>query len=118
MARLFPEPPPERAHATEGDWVLVHQVILPAGERARSVPSETAAVPLEMRVKGFLVGGPGEVGAEVTARTLSGRLVAGALAAVEPVIPPTFGSPVPELLRVGPELRARLRKPSQSRPHQ
>jgi len=40
---------------------------------------------------------------------LSGRLVSGTLAAVDPVIPQTFGAPVPELLAVGPELRTRLR---------
>lgn len=109
MARLFPEPPPERARADEGDWVLLHRVVLPAGRRAPAAPPETQGVALEMRVKGFLVRGPAGLGDTVTAKTLSGRLVSGTLAAVDPVIPQTFGAPVPELLAVGPELRTRLR---------
>lgn len=98
--------------AGPGDWVLLHSVVLPAGSRAPGVPPETQAVPLEMRVKGFLEGQPGtraRPGDEVTARTLTGRLVRGTLLAAFPPIPHDFGSPVPELLAVGPELRRRLR---------
>ncbi len=103
------------AVADPGDWILLHRVVLPAGGRAPGVPPETQAVPLEMRVKGFLLGGPGGPGVsaapgdEVTARTLSGRTVRGVLTAVNPPIPHDFGSPVPELLAVGPELRRLLR---------
>jgi hypothetical protein len=93
--------------ALTGNWVLVHRVVLPAGERAASVPPETQAVPLEMRVKGFLVDGAASPGETVTVRTLAGRHVTGRLVAVNPPIPPTFGSPVPELLDIGPELRRR-----------
>lgn len=94
--------------ALAGNWVLVHRVVLPAGERAPSAPPETQAVPLEMRVKGFLVDAAASPGDTVTVRTLSGRHVAGRLVAVNPPIPPTFGSPVPELLDIGPELRRRV----------
>ncbi len=109
MARHFPEPPPAKTRADEGDWVLLHRVVLPPGQRATAAPPETQDVALEMRVKGFLLGGPAGLGETVTARTLSGRVVSGVLVAVDPVIPHTFGAPVPELLAVGPELRTRLR---------
>jgi len=107
---------PDPSSARPGDWVMVHDVVLPAGSRAPGVPPETQAVPLEMRLKGFLVGGPATVGDRVTVRTLTGRLVTGRLVAVNPAVPPTFGRPVPELLAVGPELRARLRAGGPRRP--
>jgi hypothetical protein len=96
--------------ASAGAWVLIHEVALPAGRRAPGIPPETQAVPLEMRVKGFLTGGPAVPGDRVTVKTLTGRMVTGILMAVSPPIPHTFGSPVPELLAVGPELRDRLRR--------
>ena len=43
------------SQAQQGDWVQIYRVILPVGERAPQVPKETASVPLEMWVKGFLV---------------------------------------------------------------
>jgi len=101
--------PPAGPPAHPGDWVQVHKIVLPAGERASAVPPETQAVPLEMLVKGFLTGGEAHLGQDVTVKTLSGRLVTGRLVAVRPPIPHTFGAPVPELLGIGPELRERLR---------
>ncbi|MEW6032566.1 MAG: 2-amino-4-oxopentanoate thiolase subunit OrtA [Bacillota bacterium] len=95
--------------ARPGDWVLIHNVVLPAGSRAHGVPPETQAVPLEMRVKGFLLEGPALPGETVSVRTLTGRVVRGSLVAVNPPIPHDFGSPVPELQTIGPELRRRLR---------
>lgn len=96
--------------AAAGDWVLVHRVVLPAGSRAPGVPPETQAVPLEMRVKGFLKpeSAPAAAGDEVEVITLTGRTVTGRLLAVNPPIPHDFGAPVPELLAIGPELRRRL----------
>lgn len=66
-------------------------------------------MPLEMRVKGFLVDAVGRVGEVVTVRTLTGRTVTGSLVAVNPPVPHDFGAPVPELLAVGPEVRRRLK---------
>ncbi|MGR8952181.1 MAG: 2-amino-4-ketopentanoate thiolase, partial [Gammaproteobacteria bacterium] len=38
----------------KGVWVEIHDIVLEAGERAPQVPEDTAKVPLEMCVKGFL----------------------------------------------------------------
>ena len=48
--------------AAQGAWVEIHRCVLQAGERAPQVPEDTQRVPLEMRVKGFLVApaAPGE----------------------------------------------------------
>ncbi|MCR4399108.1 MAG: 2-amino-4-oxopentanoate thiolase subunit OrtA [Firmicutes bacterium] len=90
--------------ARKGDWVQVHSVVLRPGERAPQVPPDTAAVPLEMRVKGFLLR-DAAVGDEVEVRTMTGRIVAGRLVSVNPPYRHDFGEPIPELLAVGRELR-------------
>ena len=45
---------------------------------------------------------------QVTVETMSGRLVSGRLFAVEPGYFHTFGQPIPELTRVGRDLRAQV----------
>jgi hypothetical protein len=94
--------------AHQGDWVQIYQVILPVGERAPQVPSETAGVPLEMWVKGFLVEMQAQVGTDVTIRSLAGRLLQGQLVAVKPHYEVNYGHPQPELLTIGAELKAIL----------
>ena len=91
-----------------GSWVMIEQIILPPGKRAPGLPPDTAAVPLQAKVKGFLAAEaiPGEI---ATIRTLSDREVSGRLIAVNPGYTHGFGDPVPELLEVGPEERERLR---------
>jgi hypothetical protein len=91
-----------------GTWVELRRVVLPAGERAPQVPEETQRVPLELRVRGFLLheAAPGESAQLVTA---TGRRLHGTLDRVLPAYEHGFGPPVPELLAVGEELRARLR---------
>ncbi|MEN8161287.1 MAG: 2-amino-4-oxopentanoate thiolase subunit OrtA [Myxococcota bacterium] len=93
----------------KGTWVELGRVVLPPGERAPQVPEETQRVPLELRLKGFLVedtalGDPAEV---VTA---AGRRLSGTLLRALPPYVHGFGDPVPELLAVGTELRAILRE--------
>jgi len=94
--------------AKAGDWVQIHHVILPPGERAPQVPADTQQVPFEMRLKGFLVDEEAELGQEVTIETVIGRRVRGRLIAVNPAYPHGFGEPVPELLTIGRELRQLL----------
>jgi hypothetical protein len=93
----------------QGALVDIHRCVLQAGERAPRVPDDTRQVPLEMRVKGFLVSpaAPGEM-AEII--TPAGRRLRGTLAAVNPAYTHGFGAPLPELSGIGGEVRAMLRE--------
>jgi hypothetical protein len=90
-----------------GDWVEVERVLLEPADRSKNLPPETAEKPLRMWIKGFAQAA-GAVGAAMTVETMTGRLVEGTLAAVNPGYFHTFGNPIPELARVGVDLRARL----------
>jgi hypothetical protein len=92
-----------------GTLVDIQRSVLQAGERAPRVPDDTRQVPLEMRVKGFLVSpaAPGET-AEII--TPAGRRLRGTLAAVNPAYTHGFGAPLPELSGIGEEVRAMLRE--------
>lgn len=92
-----------------GDWVQIHSVVLPAGQRAPQVPPETQGVPLEMWCKGFAQQAV-ELGEEVTVTTVIGQELSGTLTAVNPRYEHNFGTPVPELLDVGMRLRNRLKE--------
>lgn len=93
-----------------GDWVRIHSVILTPEERASAIPQETRAVPLEMRVKGWLVTAGASIGDAVEIRTTLGRRYHGTLEAVNPPYGHDFAAAIPELLRAGEELRAMLAK--------
>ncbi|MGB5278527.1 MAG: 2-amino-4-oxopentanoate thiolase subunit OrtA [Gammaproteobacteria bacterium] len=93
----------------KGTWVEIYNVVLPANERAPQVPADTRRVPLEMRVKGFLLA-PAAIGGNAEIETLSGRHLRGRLAEVNPAYTHSFGSPVPELSPIGCEVRALLRE--------
>lgn len=92
----------------KGTWVEIHRVVLRPGERSPQVPGDTRQVPLEMRVKGFLLE-PASRGAEVEIVTPAGRRLRGILAEINPAYTHSFGSPIPELSTVGDEVRAMLR---------
>ena len=93
--------------ATKGQWVEIHKVLLEPAERTAPLPADTQLVPFEARIKGFLVE-DANIGDQVTIETVLGRRVSGTLIAVLPPHLPTFGSPVPELLTIGNELRSLL----------
>lgn len=97
----------EKLQAQKGQWVEIHQVVLPAGQRAPQVPEETQRVPLEMRVKGF-INHEAVMGEEVTITTVTGRRLKGTLIAIGPSYQHNFGEHVSELVTVGVELRALL----------
>ena len=88
----------------KGTWVEIHKIVLEKGERAPQVPDDTKQVPLEMKVKGFLVE-DAIVGEEVTIITPAGRTLTGTLTEVNPAYTHQFGPPIPELLPIGRELR-------------
>ena len=93
-----------------GAWVEIREIVLPAGQRAPQVPTDTQQVPLEMRVRGFLVA-PAAVGEPAEIETAAGRRRRGTLAAVNPPYAHGFGAPIPALKPIAGEFRALLRQP-------
>ena len=96
------------AKVSAGSWVEIHKIILSADERAPQVPEDTQKVPLELRVKGFLVE-DAKKGEEVEIETFTGRKHKGILKDAEPSYDHKFGKPIEELLKVGPQIRNILR---------
>lgn len=93
---------------TKGDIVEIHQVILPAGERAAGVPEDTSKVPLEAWIKG-VAESEASVGEEIAIVTPAGRLTKGILTQLAPGYSHTYGPSVPELHPIAQELRAMLK---------
>ncbi len=93
----------------KGDWVMIHQIILEPHQRSKDVPEDTSKVPLEAWIKGWS-SQSAEVGQEIEITTLSGRVVKGRLAEVNPGFTHTYGPAVPELTPVGRELRTVLKE--------
>lgn len=89
-----------------GDWVRIHSILLSPEARAPGIPEETRAVPLEMRVKGWLLTQKAEPGDLVEIRSTLGRVHEGRLEALNPPYGHDFGAAIPELLQAGEELRA------------
>ncbi len=79
-----------------------------AGSRAPQVPEDTQDVPLEMRVKGYLLS-PTAEGEEAEIETVLGNRYEGILHDSEPSYEHVYGPPVPELLSIGEELREIMR---------
>jgi hypothetical protein len=91
-----------------GTWVEIHSIVLAADQRAAQIPEDTKRVPLEMRVKGFLVA-TAALGAQVEIVTVTGRRLSGTLAAINPSYSHGFGAPIAELQAIGGEVRGLLR---------
>jgi hypothetical protein len=90
-----------------GSLVEIYRVVLPPGERAPQVPDDTQRVPLEMRVKGFLVAAAA-IGEEVEIDTVAGRRLRGTLVAVNPAYTHGFGAPIKALTGIAGEVRRLL----------
>jgi len=88
------------AQIQAGTWVEIEQVILTPEQRAPSLPEDTRKVPYVMRVSGFLLE-PAELGGDSRIRTIIGREMSGVLKTVNPSYSHSFGSTVPELLKIG-----------------
>jgi hypothetical protein len=93
-------------------WVEISNIVLAAGKRAPQIPEDTQQIPLEMRVKGFLVA-PAAMGDEAEIETAAGRRLRGTLCEINPAYSHTFGAPIPELSPIGSEVRDLLRKQGQ-----
>ena len=92
-----------------GDWVEIWNVIMEPGKRAPQVPEDTQKVPLEMRLRGFLVNEQAKLGELVSVRTRIGRVVDGKLVSLHPRYNHSFGEPQKVLLDIGQELRTFLK---------
>ena len=98
----------------KGTWVEIGSIVLQPGQRAPQVPDDTQRVPLELRVKGFLLE-PASIGDDVEISTAAGRRLRGQLIAANPAYTHSFGEPIPELASIGAEARAILRERDQDR---
>lgn len=90
-----------------GCWARVHRTELAPSERAPDVPEDTAAVPFESWINGWLLD-EAELGSRVRVRTLAGRVVEGELVELEPGYTHSFGPPPPPLQQAGARARATL----------
>lgn len=90
-----------------GDLVTIEQISLPAGERADSVPTDTANTPLLLWVKGKLQK-DAYTGEEVEVETEIGRVVTGRLTNYPVNYQHHFGEYVPELAEVRQLVKAVL----------
>ena len=95
--------------AGHGDWVQIHSILLSPEERSAKLPEDTRKVPLEMWVGGFLVNDRAEPGEEVEVETAVGRRVRGRLSSARPGYFHTFGATLPELRKIGRQLRTIMR---------
>lgn len=91
-------------HVKKGDWVKIHRVVLTSEQRAPQVPDDTKEVPLEMWVKGFAES-ESKLGEDVTVKTITGRYETGKVVEINPTYSHSFGNFVPELLKIGMDLR-------------
>ena len=94
--------------AVKNTWVEIGGIVLQKDQRAPNLPDDTKKVPLEMRVKGFLLH-DAQIGGEAEIITPSGRTVRGTLTEINPVYAHMFGRPIPELSPIAGEIRAILR---------
>ena len=83
-----------------GTWVEIESIVLQPSERAPGLPEDTARTPYVLRLSGFLEE-EGEVGREVSVKSLIGRTHSGVLRLVNPGYDHSFGATVPELLHIG-----------------
>ena len=88
----------------KGTWVKIEQQVLDNTQRAPQLPEDTKKVPFIMWTKGFLVENA-EMKGKATVETLTGRQVTGTVMEVEPSYDHNYGSFIPELIRIGKDLR-------------
>jgi hypothetical protein len=97
----------DRTRCSVGEWVEVESVLLDSAGRSANLPPETAEKPLIVWVSGFALAEAG-MGEQLEIETMTGRSVTGRLSAINPGYFHTFGNPIPELVTVGRDLRARV----------
>lgn len=88
-------------------WVRIHRLELAPSERAGALPADTAALPFETWINGWLVEAAA-LGERARIRTPTGRIVEGVLVEADPGYSHSFGFPPPALQRAGERARAAL----------
>lgn len=88
----------------KGSWVQIENVVLKAGNRAPQVPKDTQACDLCLWVKGILQH-DGNMGENVSIKTVTGRIVEGTLCEVNPRYVHDYGDFQPELLEIELKLK-------------
>jgi hypothetical protein len=83
-----------------GRWARIHRLELAPSERPAGIPPDTAAVPFETWINGWLVE-DAAIGERARLRTPTGRIVEGMLIEAAPGYHHSFGSPPPALQRAG-----------------
>jgi hypothetical protein len=83
-----------------GGWARIHRLELAPSERAPGIPADTAAVPFETWINGWLVD-DAAIGERARLRTPTGRIVEGELTEADPGYHHSFGSPPLALQRAG-----------------
>lgn len=91
----------------KGRWARIHRLELGPSERAPGIPEDTAAVPFESWINGWLVE-EAVIGERAQLRTTTGRIVEGVLVEADPGYNHSFGSPPPALQHAGEQARQRL----------
>jgi 2-amino-4-ketopentanoate thiolase alpha subunit len=90
-----------------GRWVRIHRVELAPSDRSDGLPPDTASVPFETWINGWLLE-DADLGDRAAIRTATGRLVEGQLVEADPGYDHSFGAPPPALQRLGEQARGRL----------
>ena len=90
--------------AKQGDWVQVRDVVLEPKDRAPQVPDDTKKTPLLLWVKGKIQCSA-NIGDTVEIETVTLRRVKGVLTAVNPSYSHSYGEYVPELAKIGQQVR-------------
>ena len=88
----------------KGTWVKIQHQVLDKTQRAPQLPEDTKGVPFMMWAKGFLTE-DAEMNSVVTVKTITGRLMEGTLMEIEPFYEHNYGTYIPELIRIGQDLR-------------
>jgi hypothetical protein len=90
-----------------GRWARIHRLELDPVERASGIPEDTAAVPFETWINGWLVE-EAAIGQAARLRTPAGRIVEGVLVEADPGYSHSFGTPPSPLQRAGQRAFERL----------
>jgi hypothetical protein len=91
----------------KNSWVRIHDIVLKSELRAPQVPDDTKKVPLELWTKGYL-NHDANIGDKVEITTITGRITTGTLLEVDPYYTHNYGKFVPELLKIGKDLKEYL----------